>query len=83
MQDLKIYNGFGITPTNTHVSAGTDYYVPNIDENNSDMVERALSAFEKSYGQTREDLLELRQTLIDRHITKNLTNIMHLYLLQR
>lgn len=80
MQDLKIYNGFGITPTNTHVSAGTDYYVPNIDDNNDQMVERALSAFEKSYGQSREDLLELRQTLIDHHITKNLTNIMHLYL---
>lgn len=80
MQDLKIYNGFGITPTNTHVSAGTDYYVPNIDDNNDQIVERALSAFEKSYGQTREDLLELRQTLIDHHITKNLTNIMHLYL---
>lgn len=80
MQDLKIYNGFGITPTNTHVSAGTDYCVPNIDDNNDQMVERALSAFEKSYGQSREDLLELRQTLIDHHITKNLTNIMHLYL---
>ncbi len=80
MQDLKIYNGFGITPTNTHVSAGTDYYVPNIDDNNDQMVERALSAFEKSYGQTREDLLEIRQTFIDHHITKNLTNIMHLYL---
>ena len=34
MQELKIFNAFGITPTNTFVSAGTDYYVPNIDESN-------------------------------------------------
>lgn len=80
MQELKIYNGFGITPTNTHVSAGTDYYVPNIDEKNLDMVERALSAFEKSYGQTREELLIIRQIFLDNGILYNLTNIMHLYL---
>ena len=29
---MKIYNVFGIKPTNTFVSAGTDYYVPNIDD---------------------------------------------------
>lgn len=80
MQELKIYNGFGITPTNTHVSAGTDYYVPNIDENNLDMVERALLAFEKSYGLTREEIIEMRQYFIDADITLHLTNIMHLYL---
>lgn len=80
MQELKIYNGFGITPTNTHVSAGTDYYVPNIDENNLDMVERALLAFEKSYGMTREEIIEMRQYFIDSDITLHLTNIMHLYL---
>ena len=45
MTDIKIYNGFGITPTNTHVSAGTDYYVPNINEENREVVKRAYTAF--------------------------------------
>ena len=29
---MKIYNAFGIKPTNTYVSAGSDYYIPNIDD---------------------------------------------------
>ena len=31
MKQLKIYNGFGIKPTNTYQSAGMDFYVPLID----------------------------------------------------
>ena len=81
MQELKIFNGFGITPTNTHVSAGTDYYVPNINDKDTQIVARALAAFEKSYGVTSDEISELRQTLYDKFgFTQNLTNIILLYL---
>ena len=45
---MKIYNSFGIKPTNTYVSAGSDYYIPNI--KTEIQQERALKAFEKSYN---------------------------------
>ena len=38
------------------------------------------TAFEKSYGMTREEIIEMRQYFIDADITLHLTNIMHLYL---
>ena len=44
---MKIYNEFGITPTNTYVSAGSDYYIPNIDDFNFTQAQNALKAFEK------------------------------------
>ena len=49
---MKCYNAFGIKPTNTYTSAGTDYYIPNLDT--PEKVERAYKAFEKSYGKTHE-----------------------------
>ena len=51
---MKIYNAFGIKPTNTYVSAGSDYYIPNIIEDNKE--ELALKAFEKSYGKTKNEI---------------------------
>ena len=44
---MKIYNAFGIKPTNSFTSAGTDYYIPNL--NTPEKVELAYKAFEKSY----------------------------------
>lgn len=46
---MKIYNGFGITPTNNFTSAGTDFYIPYIDVNDTEKVNRAIEAFAKSY----------------------------------
>lgn len=81
MENLKIFNGFGITPTNTHVSAGTDYYVPNINDEDVTIASRALKAFEKSYNVDSAYISEIRQTLYDKFgFTKNLTNIIHLFL---
>lgn len=54
---MKIYNAFGITPTNSFVSAGSDYYIPDLD--NDVKINRALGAFEKSYKKTTEDIQKL------------------------
>ena len=53
---MKIYNAFGIKPTNTFVSAGTDYYIPNLDDFNFKQIEVAISAFEKSYKISYNDI---------------------------
>jgi len=57
---MKIYNAFGITPTNSFVSAGSDYYIPDLD--NDVKINRALSAFEKSYKKTTEDIQKLLES---------------------
>lgn len=85
MQELKIYNGFGITPTNTFVSAGTDYYVPNIDINDTEKIKLAFEAFQKSYNKTYDELvaineLFLKVTYREQKIYNTLINILHLYL---
>ena len=54
---MKIYNAFGIKPTNSFVSAGSDYYIPNL--NTDVQINRALSAFEKSYKKSTEDIQQL------------------------
>ena len=46
---LKIRNVFGITPTNTHQSAGMDFYIPNINPDEHDLV-TIKDAFVKSYN---------------------------------
>ena len=51
---MKFYNAFGIKPTNTYTSAGSDYYIPNLDT--PEKVELAYKAFEKSYGVTAEQI---------------------------
>ena len=66
---MKCYNAFGIKPTNTYTSAGTDYYIPNLDT--PEKVERAYKAFEKSYGKTSEYIGDIAQkfniVLVDRN----------------
>jgi len=54
---MKIFNAFGIIPTNTYSSAGSDYYIPNLKDEKE--IEVALKAFEKSYGKTTEEIAEI------------------------
>ena len=80
---MKLYNAFGITPTNTYVSAGSDYYVPNIDDFDFKKSELALSAFEKSYNILREHIEQIRnqfEVLEDPNETNQITNMIHLFL---
>ena len=80
---MKIYNEFGITPTNTYVSAGSDYYIPNIDDFNFTQAQNALKAFEKSYKVSNDDIQIIRQqfeVLEDTNETNQITNMIHLFL---
>lgn len=51
---MKIYNEFGIKPTNSFQSAGSDYYIPNLD--NEEKISKAFKAFENSYHKTESDI---------------------------
>ena len=82
---MKFYNAFGIKPTNTYTSAGTDYYIPNLDT--PQKVEKAYKAFEKSYEKTAEQITKLDETFeaIFRikeqdNLKKHIANLVHLYL---
>ena len=80
---MKIYNAFGIKPTNTHVSAGSDYYIPNIDDFDVMRSSIALKAFEKSYNVSGEDIKDIRaafEELADPDETNQITNMIHLFL---
>jgi dUTPase len=81
---MKCYNAFGIKPTNTYTSAGTDYYIPNLDT--PEKVERAYKAFEKSYGKTHEYIGGIAQrfntVLTDRKSNipaEQIPNLVHLF----
>ena len=79
--NMKIYNAFGITPTNSYVSAGSDYYIPNI--KTDEQKRKALKAFKKSYGKTTEEInriVLLFETLEDHELKNNTINLVHLYL---
>lgn len=51
---MKCYNAFGITPTNSFTSAGSDYYIPNLKDEKQ--IKLALKAFEKSYKKSTEQI---------------------------
>jgi hypothetical protein len=77
---MKFYNAFGIKPTNTYVSAGTDYYIPNL--TTEVQIERAYKAFEKSYGVTDEEIKTLVKTFeafVSNELLKQIPNLIHLY----
>ena len=75
---MKIYNAFGITPTNTHVSAGSDYYIPNITTDKQKKL--AFEAFKKSYNKTDDELNEIID-IFSKYVTdENIYNAVHLYL---
>ena len=82
---MKFYNAFGIKPTNTYTSAGTDYYIPNL--KTEDQINKAYKAFEKSYGKTTEEINQLikkfNAVVDDKHHSKlqhQIPNLIHLYL---
>lgn len=80
---MKIYNAFGIKPTNTYISAGTDYYIPNIDDNNITQSQLALKSFEKSYGMSSDDIRVIYdqfELLEDSNESNQITNLVHLFL---
>ena len=87
MEKLKIYNGFGITPSKNYTAAGYDFHVPYItDESKFDIV---FNAFMKSYKKTAEELNEIIdmlglyiQSTFDKYDFNkvNAINILHLYL---
>lgn len=76
---MKIYNAFGIKPTNTYVSAGSDYYIPNIQTD--EQKQAAFEAFKKSYNKTDDELNEIlaefEKLLSDKTQTYN---CLHLFL---
>ena len=84
MKDFKIYNGFGIKPTNTYQSAGMDFYVPLIDCTDEETSKNAFAAFQKSYNKTAEELYNLlhdiRECVISTIFDTHCLNILHLYL---
>jgi len=82
---MKIYNSFGIKPTNSFTSAGSDYYIPNLDT--PEKIEKAFKAFEKSYKQTSEDIKTLNEqfniVINELHPeipTYQIPNMIHLFL---
>jgi len=78
---MKCYNAFGIKPTNSFTSAGSDYYIPNI--KTEKQIKLALKAFEKSYNKTTEEINELINiftVLSPKDYSNNIINLVHLYL---
>ena len=80
---MKFYNAFGIKPTNSFISAGSDYYIPNIITD--EQKEKALKAFKKSYKKTDEDLERLFNYFNtyyygNNDMHKHIVNLIHLYL---
>lgn len=84
MKEFKIFNGFGIKPTNTHQSAGMDFYVPLIDCTDEKTARSAFEGFKKSYNKTDEELIRLlqdiRECVISTVYETHCLNILHLYL---
>lgn len=83
-QDIRIFNAFGIVPTNNFISAGSDFYVPYFDEDKRDIVFRA---FGESYKKSELELNNIFKILtaqvnhkFGKTTDKNILNIMHLYL---
>lgn len=87
MDKLKIYNGFGITPSKNFTAAGYDFHIPYItDESKFDFV---LEAFKKSFKVDQDEIEEtinlinlyLESKFDNREFSKcDLLNILHLFL---
>ena len=77
---MKIYNAFGIKPTNTYLSAGSDYYIPDIKD--PEKKKLALKAFEKSYNVSEDyinTLVEMFKNYSDIWPNEEV-NLTHLFL---
>lgn len=80
MKSLRILNEFGIKPTNNYVSAGMDFYVPNISEDKKDI---AINAFKDSFKITLvdiENILNALRLIIPNESETFYVNVLHLYL---
>ena len=76
---MKIYNAFGITPTNSFTSAGSDYYIPNLET--EEQINLALKAFEKSYGKSTEQINIIYNEFVNQYeIKEQAANLTHLFL---
>jgi len=83
---MKIYNEFGIKPTNSFTSAGSDYYIPNL--NTDEKIHKAYKAFEKSYKKTSDEIAELNDMFLtviknsdhSEKLQNQVGNLVHLYL---
>lgn len=82
---LKIYNGFGITPTTSYTAAGLDFYCPNLQT--LEQKERAMKAFEVSYKKTEDELNKIYNTIsifassvFGDVVDGQVENILHLFL---
>jgi len=82
---MKFYNAFGIKPTNTFTSAGSDYYIPNLDTEEKKNL--AYKAFEKSYKKTTEEITRIHDTFEfiltsenETALIKHIPNMVQLYL---
>ena len=81
---MKYYNAFGIKPTNSFTSAGSDYYIPNL--TTQTQIEKAYKAFEKSYNKTEHFInglvkkfeIILVETYNDK-LKHQIPNLIHLY----
>ena len=81
---MIIYNAFGIKPTNTFTSAGSDYYIPNLKDETQ--IKLAYKAFEKSYKKTQEEIEYLENCFeiyckdqFPKYVSQ-IPNLIHLYL---
>ena len=81
---MKYYNAFGIKPTNSFTSAGSDYYIPNL--TTQTQIEKAYKAFEKSYNKTEEfinGLIKKFEIILDEtyndKLKHQIPNLIHLY----
>lgn len=83
IMNVKILNEFGIKPSNTYVSAGADFYIPNISKEKAVI---ALKAFEKSYNVSNDDINTIVQhfsryvKVSPKDFDNNIANLVHLYL---
>lgn len=78
---MKICNVFGITPTNTYVSAGSDYYIPVLDS--EEKIYWAFEAFKKSYKIKDDELKELIDAFrsqLPEELLPHYADCIHLYL---
>lgn len=61
---LAFYNAWGKRPTKNHEAAGYDFYIPDIDDNDTDKLENVIiPALSKSYGMTKKQLIDLRDLI--------------------
>lgn len=61
---LAFYNAWGKYPTKNHEAAGYDFYIPDIDDNDTDKLESIIiPAMEQSYGMTKKQLVDLRDLI--------------------